>query len=404
MCRRRVVITGLGAVSPYGLGVQKLLLGLAEGRSSLRKLPEKLRLAQGGQVAGLVGLVNEKEVPREKRRTMSPMSLYAYFAAKEALSFAQISPPYSELGVSISSTLGSPQALEDFFTTYIATKALDSIRATTFFKVMGHTVAANLVQSLGLRGRQIASSQACASGLMSLGLAYEAIALGAEEQLLCGGADEYHPLTTATFAKIGAASTSSDPKTASRPFDQDRNGVVCGEGAGLLLLESQTSAEKRGATILAEIKSFAATSTPESIVHPDKASMQACMQKALSYAKLKPKDLSYVNAHATSTKLGDLAEAKAIAAIFQNQVPVSSLKGHLGHTMAASGALETIVCVAMFAQKTIYPTLNLENIDPDCGQLWHVRKKLNYQPGPILKNCFALGGGSTSLIIAPPLT
>lgn len=400
---QRVVITGMGAVSPYGLGVDALMQGLCEERCAVRSLPpDQVVNGVGCVTASLVPPLDGKRIPREVRRAMSPMSVFAVFAAWEALRQAgfELAGALPRMGVAVGSTLGSAQALEGFFAEYLAERSVDGVRSTAFFKIMGHSLAANLALACGCRGRMLAPAAACASGLLGLGLGCEAIASGREDLMLCGGADEFHALTAATFDRLGAASHISDPLRASRPFDLERDGVVCGEGAGIVLLESLGSALRRGAAILAEIKGFAAISSPMSIVHLDSAAIADCMREALDDAGLKPGELGYVNAHATGTVSGDMAEGQAVADLFGAGVPVSGLKGHLGHTMAASGALESIACVEMLRLGRCLPTLGLRSPDPRCGKIRHLQKSVLFEKDSLLKNSFALGGCNTSLIIS----
>ncbi|MDR1857122.1 MAG: beta-ketoacyl-[acyl-carrier-protein] synthase family protein [Desulfovibrio sp.] len=400
--REQVVVTGMGAVSPYGYGVPALETGLWQGICSLQ------RLADNGRVKGLkvrtAGTVPSKdlrgEISRDLRRTMSPMSQYACLAAREAIAMGGLEgDALRRTGVSIGSTLGSPAALEDFFREYLLGGDMDEVRTTTFFKVMGHTAAANVALACGCAGRTLAPAAACAAGLMGIGLAYEAVASGREERMLCGGADEFHPLVAATFEKLGAASHEEDPELASRPFDVKRTGIVCGEGAGVLLLESLTSAEARGAKPLARVGGFSAMTCAGNIAHPDATSIVECMAAALEDAGLAPRDIAAVNAHATATTIGDMAEGQAIFGVFGSQTPVCSLKGHMGHTMAACGVLETIACVRMLDTGTVLPTLGLETPDPACGEIRHVLGEPVLATGPILKNCFALGGTLCALVL-----
>ena len=381
---KRVVVTGMGAVSPYGEGVPAMFEGVSENRSALSPLPEYQLEGLSCRVAGLVPPLQEKRIPRELRRSMSPMSIFACLAAWEALTSAGLSTrPEQRMGVAVGSTVGSPTMLHEFFEMFLREHSVESMRSTVFFKVMSHTVAANV---------------ACASGLMSLCLGYEAIAAGREEMMLCGGADEFHLLTSATFDRLGAASHSEDPDSASRPFDRDRTGIVCGEGAGILLLENLESAQARNAPILAEIRGAAMASSPGSIAQPDAAAIADCMRRTLVDADARPQDVAYVNAHATATEFGDIAEGQAIETVFGSAMPVSSFKGHLGHTMAASGALESILCIRMMRSSTYSPTRGLRNPDVRCGNLNHMYKPLHKPSGLVVKNSFALGGCNCTIV------
>lgn len=275
------------------------------------------------------------------------------------------------------------------------------MKSTVFFHIMNHSCAANVAQTLDISGRILAPSAACSTGCQALGYGFELIAMGKQEMMLCGGADEFHPLTAATFDIINAASIvfNDAPTRTPRPFDRSRDGVVCAEGAGVVLLESLDSAIKRGAPILAEIVGFATVSDPKSIANPNVEAMERCMRLALKDADLSADDIGYVNAHATATEQGDIAESKAISRVFGEMVPVSSLKGHMGHTMAASGSLELIGALEMMKQGRLVPTLNLEEVDPACSVLNYLRQVEDVDIDAFIKNSFAFGGVNSSIVV-----
>jgi 3-oxoacyl-[acyl-carrier-protein] synthase II len=367
---------------------------------ALCPLPEYRLQGLSCRVAGLVPPLDERRIPRDLRRTMSPMSVFACFAAWEALEQAGFgrNPALPRIGVAVGSTLGSPQVLHEFFEMFLRELSVENMRSTVFFKVMGHTVAANVALACGCGGRTLAPAAACASGLMGICLGYEAIAAGREDLMLCGGADEFHLLTAATFDRLGAASHEADPASASRPFDMSRSGIVCGEGAGVLLLESLESALARKARVLAEIRGCSMVSSPSNIAHPDARAIADCMRQALHDASLSPHAVGYVNAHATATEYGDIAEGQAIQELFGARVPVSSMKGHMGHTMAACGALESIICIEMLRESVYFPTLRLQNPDARCGNIAHLTSPARLGKTPVLKNSFALGGCNCTVI------
>lgn len=401
MGRERVVITGAGAVSPYGAGTSALEEGLFSGKSAISDWAEAGTTA-GVQchVVGKITGVDGRSLSRELRRSMSSMSVYACLAAEEAL--GGLGPEERcATGIAIGSTLGSPEALHGFFTEFLRENDTSGIRSMVFFKAMGHTVASNVALACGCGGRLLAPAAACASGLQAMGLGYEAIAAGRETRMLCGGADELHMLTVAAFDRIGAASHSNNARTASRPFDAARDGIVCSEGAGLLLLENLETARARHALILGEVTGFCTNTAVSGLAYPDSRSVFMCMKAALDDAQLLPAQIVCVNAHATGTEAGDRVEGQAIAGLFGSTTPVNSLKGQLGHTLAASGPLETIACLHMWRRRVCLPTANLDAPDPLCGLLGHVRTSIPLTPGPVLKNSFGLGGCNASLIIQP---
>lgn len=402
---RRVVVTGMGAVSPYGKGVDVLHDALRRGQSGISRAPSLETIADlGPRVAGLVPDVGIETMPRKVRRSMSAMSAYAYLAALEAAGAARLEDDAlhgGRVGVALGSTLGSPESLESFFRQYLAARSMDQVKSMVFFRIMSHTAAVNLAQALGVTGRVLAPSAACSSGCQAIGLGYEAVATGRQDAMLCGGTDEFHPLVTGTFDLMRAASSGYNraPERTPRPFDAARDGVVCAEGAGVLLLESLERAQGRGAPILAEILGFASLSDSASIAEPSPDPIMACMRAALADAGRDARDVAYVNAHATGTELGDIAESRAIAALFGSRTPVSSLKGHMGHTMAASGALETIASIAMIRAGTLIPTRNLETVDERCAGARLIQTPVAAAGTLVVKNSFALGGINCSLVL-----
>lgn len=400
-----VVVTGIGIVSPLGNSYPRLCDALLRGESGVREIAA---LEQVGGLRSRLGAVvdgiDPKAIPRKFRRSMSEMSIYAYLASEEALAMAaypQERLADGRLGVCIGSTLGSTATSENFFRDYFRDHSLERMKAGLFFQLMGHTCAANVSQAFGITGRMLSPSAACATGCQAIGYAYEQVAFGRQDAMLCGGADELHPLTVATFDVMNAASTAFNrqPAAAPRPFDRARDGVVCGEGSGILLLERKDQALRRGATILAEIAGFATGSDTSSIANPDVGALANCMRLALDDAGLAAADIDYVNAHATGTEHGDIAEAEALRALFGDRVPVSSLKGHLGHCMAASGSIELAGSIGMLQRQTLVGTRNLEQVDERCDGLDHLQRNRERPVRTILKNNFAMGGVNSTIII-----
>jgi 3-oxoacyl-[acyl-carrier-protein] synthase II len=330
---------------------------------------------------------------------MSLMAGFAHAAAVEALSQAGWADPPDNMGLALGTTMGSPLTMVDFFSEYLESRCLDRVRGGTLFKIMGHGAAVGLAQALGLSGRLLAPSAACAAGLQAIGLGYETIAAGRAEVMLCGGTEEFDSLTALTFDHILAASHNPDPLTASRPFDRDRDGLVSSEGAGLVVLESLDRAKARGANILGEITGFATTSSPTDLAHPDAEAITRAMTAALDDSGLKPGDIQHINAHATATVEGDLAEAEAIFRIFGDAPLVNSFKGQLGHTMAASGALETVLCLLEMRRNLVLPNFNLREPDHRLPALRLPKKEESCKINAIVKNSFALGGLNASLVM-----
>ena len=222
--------------------------------------------------------------------------------------------------------------------------------------------------------------------------------------MVCGGSEELHPTVTGSFDILFATSTgyNDDPERTPRPFDSERDGLVCGEGCGILVLEERERALARRAKIYAEITGYHTGGSGEHVSQSNRASIVRCLREALASAELSPGDIDYISAHGTATRHGDEVEAKAIAEVFGDRVPVSSLKGYIGHTLGASGALELIVSLAMMSEGVIYPTLNLDTVDEACRGIHHVREPLRRDVKVVMKNCFAFGGINAALVCRRP--
>ena len=401
----RVVITGRGAVSPFGLGTTTLVENIWDGNSAIRSMPDwaDIKGLKSHIAAPVPAFDTKKMLPRSVRRTMGAMAIYSTLAAKEAIVDAKLTETdlhSGETGVAIGSTTGSAAAFENFYLTYLPEKVLDGIKSGEFFKIMGHSCAANVCLALGINGEQWAPVSACTSSSQSIGLGYLLIQTGRQQMMLCGGADEVHASVTGAFDLLRAASRNNEnPETSCCPFDQKRDGVVCGGGSGILVLENYDSARERGAKIYGEIVGFGNVSDSGHIANPDKKSMAMAMSRAMAEGGLHPSDIDYVNAHATGTELGDIAEAAAIGAAIDSETPVSSFKGHLGHTLGAAGALELIAVLEMLERQEIIPTRNLETVDSRCSVANLVTQKMTSTLNTVIKNNFALGGVNTSLAI-----
>jgi len=401
---KRVVITGVGAVSPLGSDVPALTAGIEQRKSAVRYMEDwNQYIGLRSLVAAPAEVKNEKLIPRQNRRSMGRMSIFAAQAAQQALSDADIGKEAlstGRIGCIIGSTTGSAQSLAETFEIMIPTKDLTRLNSTKFFQCISHTAAMNVSQYLGITGCVMATSAACASALQAIGAGYDLIRLGKQDALLCGGAEEIHPTVTGSFDILFATSTNynqSSHKTP-RPFDIKRDGLVCGEGSGILVLEEYERAVRRKAKIYAEIIGYNTCGNGTHISQSSRTGMVSCISNALNNAHIEPKDVDYINAHATATIQGDKEEAQAIGEIFGDRVPVSSLKGYIGHTLGASGALELIASLAMMEKGCIYPTLNLEKVDPDCEGIYHVMKPLSKEIKIMVKNCFAFGGINAALV------
>ncbi len=404
MLNQRVVITGRGAVSPYGVGLKNLIDNIWAGQSAVVTIEEWREIK--GLTSYLAAPVPKydikKALPRPLRRTMGTMAINATLASMEATSDAGITKDFlqsGEIGVAFGSTTGSPEIYEKLYRIFLLEKTIEPVKSGEFFKIMGHSCSANIMYALGLKGEQWGPTSACTSSAQAIGLGYLLIASGRQKAMICGGAEDSHHSVTTIFDVLRATSRRNDyPDTTPRPFDQDRDGVVCGAGAGAMLIESLDSAQSRGANILAEIVGFGHVSDPGHIAHPDPEAMADAMRKALTEAKISGEKIDYVNAHATGTPQGDSAEAEAIASVIGKTVPVSSCKGHMGHTLAAAGTLESILCLEMMQRGELLPTLNLDNPANDCNMVKLLQKLTPCSTKFVMKNNFAMGGVNTALI------
>lgn len=392
-------------MTPLGNDVVSLMSGIRQGRSGVR-------IMEGwDQYSGLRSLVgapaelkDEKKIPRQKRRSMSPMSIFSVQASEQAISDARIrlsDMSADRIGSIVGSTMGSTQSINTFFETIIPGKKINEVPSMLFFKCMSHSASVNVAQYFGLRGYVMATSAACASSLQAIGTGYHLLRLGVQDMLLCGGAEELHPTVTGTFDILNATSSGYNdaPAKTPRPFDADRDGLVCGEGSGIVVMETYDHAVARGADIYAEIIGYHTSGSSDHISQSNKDAMLQCMKTAMAQAGLDPGDIDYINAHATGTIQGDREEAAAIAEYFGDQVPVSSLKGGLGHTLGASGAIELTAVLMMMKEGVVYPTLNLENVAPDCQGVHHVQKQMKKELTHVLKNGFAFGGVNCVLVL-----
>jgi 3-oxoacyl-[acyl-carrier-protein] synthase II len=340
---------------------------------------------------------------RKRVRTMGRVSLLATAASEKALRDSGLleNPVLQSgrVGVSYGSSTGSTDALADFGN-MLRNKNLDGITATTYIRMMSHTAPVNIGVFFGVRGRVLTTSSACTSGSQGIGYAYEAICQGLQDIMIAGGAEELCATEAAVFDTLYATSTSNDsPESAPRPFDRDRDGLVIGEGACTLILERRDHALARGANIYAEIVGFDTNSDGIHVTQPSPVTMKRVIELSLANAGLKPEMIGYISAHGTATNRGDIAESRATFDIFSDKVPISSMKSYMGHTLGACGALEAWLAIEMMNHGWFAPTINLENIDPECAPLDYIQgtgRDLDVEY--VMSNNFAFGGINTSLI------
>ncbi len=411
MKKRRIVITGAGVISALGFSREELYQSLLAGKSAVRFMPEwegQIPLGGDNVTAAPVDLPLEKSksIKRHYRRSMGNAALFSTLAAQTAVAESGLTAEGlsdGRTGCSISSTIGSSSEVYES-TKAVIEKRFNELSACQFFRIVSHSSAFNVANFFGINGVQLSPCSACASSLQSIGLAYEQILSGRQEVFLAGGSDEVTPIVVSSFRHLYALAESNElaPHEQSRPFDAKRCGLVCGEGAGILVVEEYEHALRRKAPILAEIVGYATNCTGSQISQSDSASIECCMRLALADAQLQPDEVDYISAHATSTLAGDREEATAIRAIFADRVPVSSSKGYLGHTLGASGAIEITAVLEMMKHGIILPTANLEQVAEDCAGLNLPLKPLKKKITTVLKNCIAFGGVNASLVLQIP--
>lgn len=402
---RRVVITGMGALTSIGQTWETVEKNLQNRITGIRYMPEwevyeDLNTKLGGPIDEPI---ESLRFNRKNTRSMGRVSKFAVRASELALEQAGlIDDPCikdGRMGCSFGSSTGSTDAVSEFGK-MLTHKNLQSINATSYIRMMPQTAVVNMGIFFGLTGRVIPTSTACTSGSQGIGFAYEAIKYGKQKLMLAGGGEELCPSEAAVFDVLFATSTLNErPNKAPKPFDRDRDGLVIGEGAGVFVLEEYEHAKARGAKMIAEIVGFANNSDGLHATRPNSETMGIAMQMALDDAQLQANDISYVSSHATATEQGDIAESNAAQRILGEGKPTSSLKSYLGHTLGASGAIESWACVNMLNNGWYHPTANLENIDERCGNLdYIVGNGRSIQSEFVMNNNFAFGGINTSLI------
>jgi len=406
--KRRVVVVGMGIRSPIGNSLGEFVKSLKEHRSGISIMPEwegvkNLRT----RVAGLCDIEGEEEsIQRQYRRSMGRVAMLAALSAIDAvkssgLSEEEIASP--ACGVSYGSTEGSVRSQMEYIGNMIQNRSLEGIPPSWYLKCMSHTCAGNLSILFHTRGPFIASCPACVSGSQGIGFGYEAIKAGRADIMITGGADEVDILSAAVFDLMLATSSNYNdrPSETPRPFDEKRDGLVVAEGGATLILEEYERAKKRGAPIFGEIEGFWTNGSGVHLTNSDARSMEECLRGALRDAGRSPDEIQYVSAHATGTVHGDEVEATVIHKIYGPDVPTASLKGYMGHTMGACGAIEAIATLLMMREGFIASTLNLKNPDSALPRLNHViNEPWDRRFRLAANNNFAFGGVNTSLVLS----
>ncbi|MBP1627420.1 MAG: beta-ketoacyl-ACP synthase [Holophagaceae bacterium] len=404
---RRVVITGMGGITALGSNFDEIGAAIQAGRSSVRYMPEwdAFEDIQTRLGAPVDHFEVPSHYPRKMVRSMGRVALLGVRASELALADAGLlgDPTIRDgrMGVAYGSSSGSLEPMLALARGTAEGSTFKGISATGYIQAMSHTAAVNIGLNFGLTGRVIPTSSACTSGSQAIGYAYESIRFGRQNMMLAGGSDELTFCSAAVFDNLYATSLKNDaPGTTPAPFDRDRDGLVVGEGGCTLILEEREQALARGARIYAEILGFATTSDGAHVTSPQMENMARTMRLALDDAGLPGEAIGWVNAHGTATEAGDIAESQATLATFGRALPITSLKGHFGHTLGACGSTETWLGIEMLRQGWVAPTLNLVNPDPRCAELDYVKGAARpLSIDTFMTNNFAFGGINTSLII-----
>ncbi|MFM7251066.1 MAG: beta-ketoacyl-ACP synthase II [Planctomycetaceae bacterium] len=408
--KRRAVVTGLGAVTPLGRRIDLVWERLLAGESGVGPITlfdvAGYRVQFGGQVPWEPeneGIAGPKELKRLDRFTQFAIAAAKDAVADSGIDFAAEDP--FRCGVVIGSGIGGLWEFE-VQEERLLHKGIDKVSPFTIPKLMVNSASGHVSSLYGVKGPNFAVATACASAANSIGSALRAIQHGDADVMITGASEAaLTPIGLAGFQNMRALSfRADDPRRASRPFDADRDGFVLAEGAGVVVIEEEEHARKRGARIYAELCGYGASGDAGHITQPDEEGRGAAqaMAMALADAGLSPSDVGYINAHGTSTPLGDQAETRAVKRVFGSHarhVPISSTKSHLGHTLGASGGIELVVCALTIDRGVIHPTINLENPDPECD--------LDYVPGTprdvrvrvAMSNSFGFGGHNASLVL-----
>ena len=407
----RLVVTGMGAVTPIGIGVAEYWKNLVDGVCGVEKITrfdtESLPVKIAAEVKGFDPL---SYMPKKLTREMDVFMQYGYAAAMEALSQAgeEIARP-ERLGTTIGTALGGIAPIAE---TQDGISKGEHKKVSPRFvpKIIGNELAAQIAIEKGCLGPSLTIGTACSSGGDAISTAAMLLLTGQADAVLTVGAESaLTPLFILGLSSGHALSTNNDrPQMASRPFDKDRDGFVIGEGGGALLLETEENARRRGAKILAELSGFANCTDGYHVTspHPDGIGAMFCMEKAIEYAGLKKEDIGYVNTHGTSTPVGDPIETNAIAKVFgeyTRKMAVTSTKGATGHMMGAGGITEAIACIQCIREGIVPPTLNLDVLDEKCANLSYVPKKaVKKEVLAAMSNSFGFGGQNSSVVFSKP--
>lgn len=402
---KRVVVTGMAGFSPVGNDWQTIRENLRLLKTGIVRMDEwDIYDGLNTRLAGPVtGFSMPSHYKRKDLRSMGRVAQLAVYSTELALADAGLLGS-DELGqgmagIAFGSSAGDTNAFVDFGK-MLMNHSSDGLNANSYVKMMAHTAPVNIGVYFGIRGRVITTSSACTSGSQGIGYAYEAIKYGLQQVMVAGGSEGLCATEAAVFDTLFATSVMNEtPGKSPRPFDKDRDGLVIGEGSGTLILEELEHALNRGARIYAEVVGFGTNSDGQHVTQPSAETMEVAIRLSLSDADLAAGDIGYISAHGTATGRGDVAESHATAAVFGNVTPISSLKSYTGHTLGACGALEAWTAIEMMNHDWFCPTVNLENVDPECAELDYIMGEgRSISTEYVMSNNFAFGGINTSLI------
>ena len=399
---KRAVITGLGAISPIGIGIDEIKNSLVSGKSGITSNPEYKEMGMKSEISGSIDLILSELIDRKLFRFMGETAAYSYLSAQEAIKDSNLPEEiFNSDRVGIIAGSGGASSRSQVEAADIAReKGIKRIGPYRVTQTMGSTVSACLATFLGIKGINYSISSACSTSAHCIGSAWEQIQLGKQDIVLAGGGEDEHWTQSALFDAMGALSSkfNSDPEAASRPFDKGRDGFVISAGGGIVILEELEHARKRGAKIYGEIVGYSATSDGEDMVSPSGLGAAKCMEQALQMSGLDTVD--YLNAHGTSTPAGDPTELEAIKKVFERSPIIGSTKSQTGHALGAAGVLECIYSILMLKNKFIAESLNLEDpieeaIDLEFADQM-IEKKDFYS---FMSNSFGFGGTNASIVV-----
>ncbi|WP_025270284.1 beta-ketoacyl-ACP synthase II [Hippea sp. KM1] len=405
---RRVVVTGVGAITPVGLNAKESFENACKGISGIGRITHFDASNLTVQIAGEVkGFEPTRYVDRKDVKKIDLFSLYAIAATDEAIKSAGLDMDKEDpfrVGVSVGSGIGGLQTIEKYNEAYLK-RGQKGVSPFFIPVAVINMAAGNIAMQFGAKGPNFSDVTACATGTHSIGLAARCIAYGDADVMICGGTEStITPLAVSGFANMKALSTRNDePEKASRPFDRDRDGFVMGEGAGVLILEEYEHAVKRGAEILAEFAGFGMSDDAYHFTAPDPKGEGAtyAMKMALNDAKLNPEDIDYINAHGTSTHFNDIIETKAIKTVFGDhayKLTISSTKSVTGHLLGAAGGVEAVFSVLALKEGVIPPTMNLDNPDDECDLFYTPNEAIKKDIKTAMSNSFGFGGTNAVVI------